>query len=681
MRPQRRPDRRLADRLLDKESLDTPVRMPRWQALRVPQAFDPELETAYSRDHVSQMEPIRRTATALVLVIWGAFIFVDLYFASHSPEYREISPWLIAIRVLTFFMILGCAYHFFTDPRVNEVVGYADRVLLITTSLTYCAICLIAVLVPAPFDQLYFYNAMIVVIVGSFVLYSLRSREAGILACVHTVLSVATVVWCHYGKTASLVMEEARLVPITTVMKMITTILICYASSLLLEAYARRIFLGKHMLTRQSHAMFLHGKEMEELNCELERSSQEAQARLQAVIELKEKLQRETERRIRDKSHFIASAVHDLRQPVQAVMTALYPVSHALDQGDRKAVDELLELSKQAVSTLNDQLQAILDLSRLESGIVRPNLEIVDIRQETAAIFESWESPSAEQRVRLELELPEPEQRAIARTDTSFFRRIVSNLISNGIKYSASNRPGGAFVRVKLQLLPERLSVQVIDNGVGIEQTMIDSGQIFAPFFQANNTRSQGSKGVGLGLTIVNALTSLLPDHGLRVHSRLGEGSTFTLEMPRTEADLPDIDPERVQSMDSSGLAGRYIILLEDDDLVRQATAHLLNIIGIHCDAYESFEGFAHALVTLERTPDVVLSDFRLPNGRSAIDVLEALKELGGNVPLVVFSGEAMDLSSLPGLENVPVLRKPLAVEVLVRTLREVAPPAESAPD
>lgn len=394
--------------------------------------------------------------------------------------------------------------------------------------------------------------------------------------------------------------------------------------------------------------------------------------RMQAVIELKEKLRLEAERRNQDKSQFIASAVHDLRQPVQAVMTALYPVSRAIERGDRKVVEELIELSGQAVNALNEQLLAILDLSRLESGSVHPELGVVDIRAETTAIVDAWMAPSADHGVALRLTLPPEGRPAITRTDANFYRRIASNLISNGIKYSDAAKPEGAQVSVTLHLLPAHLRLEVADNGIGIDQEIIDNGQIFQPFFQANNTRSEGDKGVGLGLTIVNALTALLPDHGLNIRSEIGRGSTFSLDMPYSDACIPELSQSSVQSMDVDSLAGLYIVLVEDDELVRRATARLLELIGIHCEAYNSFEQLDRGLLNMERIPDVVLSDFRLPNGRSAIDVREAVNEFSGGIPLVVFSGEAMDLSTLPGLHSVPVLRKPLAVEVLVRTLRDV---------
>jgi CheY-like chemotaxis protein len=274
------------------------------------------------------------------------------------------------------------------------------------------------------------------------------------------------------------------------------------------------------------------------------------------------------------------------------------------------------------------------------------------------------------------LQLPPETLRATARTDVNFFRRIVSNLISNSIKYSDFGKPEGARVEVVLQVLATRLCLEVSDNGIGIAQEIIDNGQIFQPFFQVNNTQSQGDKGVGLGLTIVNALTTLLPNHGLSIRSEIGRGSTFCLEMPFSAASLPELAEESVQAMDVGSLAGTYVVLVEDDELVRQSMVRLLTMIGIRCDAYDSFEQIDRSLPGMERIPDVVLSDFRLPNGRSAIDVREAIGEFAENLPFVVFSGEAMDLSTLPALQGVPVLRKPLAVEILVQTLREVVRPA-----
>ncbi len=664
---------------LEGDELSDSAMYSRWQLLRAPEPFAPALEADYARDHLARMQPIRRAATALALLVWGALAIADLFIADHSPAYRAVSMWLTAIRLLTLLAIVAIVIRFLTDRRLREAPGHADKLMLAAAALYFTSLCMITALVPAPFDRLHFYNGMLVAIAASFVLLCLRGREAGMLAGMHAVGALLTVLWCQYGKAVPTdALQETPLFPLDTILLFGTSILVCHAGSLLMEAHSRRNFIGRKVLAIQREALAWHAREMARLELELERSSEEAASRTRVLTELKERLRDEGLQRNRDKSQFIASAVHDLRQPVQAVMTALYPVQKALDQGDRRTVDELLAISSQAVTSLNDQLQAILDLSRLESGTFRPELAIVDLRRELTEVFDSWKGAGARDKVSLELNLPSASQRAVARTDPGFLRRVVSNLISNGIKFAAPARPEGQRVTLSLRVCGERLAVEVRDNGLGMEQTLVDTGQIFQPFFQINNTQAQGCKGVGLGLAVVRALVSLLPDHKLSVRSSPGKGSLFVLEIPCfDEADLPVITCEAAQALDLGSLAGAYVVLVEDDELVRRATAHLLGVIGVLCDAHASFDEFEQSLDSMERLPDVVLSDFRLPDGRSALDVGRALREHDVAVPLVVFSGEVMDLCMLEGLVDVPVLSKPLTVEKLVRTLRGVARPFE----
>jgi two-component system, sensor histidine kinase len=251
---------------------------------------------------------------------------------------------------------------------------------------------------------------------------------------------------------------------------------------------------------------------------------------------------------------------------------------------------------------------------------------------------------------------------------------VLSNLISNGIKYADPSKIGRRTVLVGLVRMPNYVRVDVLDNGIGIASEHWDS--IFQPFVQLGNPERDREKGLGLGLSIVNAVVSLLDGHRLELKSIEGRGSRFSVRMPVAgQIALPGaaISPaEAASPLSPSALRGLYVLLVEDDSLVRASMEALFARWGVLSDAVRSVAELNDLLKTIERVPDLVISDYRLPEMSTARDVVRLLAaHVSRPVRCLVVTGEAEAIiqSVLP---EACVVSKPLSADVLVARMLEL---------
>lgn len=440
-------------------------------------------------------------------------------------------------------------------------------------------------------------------------------------------------------------------------------------------------------VSERTLAIRRHSEALDRLNVELAQASQESALRATALVELKEQMRLHAEQRNLEKSRFIAAAVHDLKQPIQAIVSTLRPVEIAFERGDQAAARELLDLTRRAARLLQNQLSAVLDLSKLESGSVRPKLLGIKLQAVVEQVLEQARSEAQASGVRLEWHSPPHSPALRVRSDAHFLSRVIANLVSNGIKYHDISKPEQPWLALKIELRePDHALLSVEDNGIGIAQDLIDNDAIFQPFFQANNRAAKGEKGVGLGLAIVRGLIALLPDHELHLRSRAGVGTRFSLRLPL--ATLADGNDEYTFEEAGSAaevlraqLDGLYILLVEDDDMVRLSTTRMLESAGVCCEAFASCEEFAQALPKLERQPDLVLTDYLLPGGQTAAQVMHAIHQHLQSTPVVVITGETLPDVPPAELAGLAILNKPVSAETLLHTLVANIPPRSQIGD
>ena len=202
----------------------------------------------------------------------------------------------------------------------------------------------------------------------------------------------------------------------------------------------------------------------------------------------------------------------------------------------------------------------------------------------------------------------------------------------------------------------------VVDNGIGISNAHWES--IFQPFFQVGNPEQDRDKGLGLGLSIVNAVISMLEEHRIELKSAEGLGSRFSVEMPLCGA-TPDKPsprvPARADPEEALQLAGLYVLLVEDDGLVRASTEALLSQWGVLFDSAATFEEYEEILDSLERIPDLIITDFRLRDFKTAREIAMLFTaKLGKPCPTLVVTGEPQ-ATIIPLACTHDVLSKPVS--------------------
>jgi two-component sensor histidine kinase len=317
---------------------------------------------------------------------------------------------------------------------------------------------------------------------------------------------------------------------------------------------------------------------------------------------------------------------------------------------------------------MRKQLSAILNLSRLESGLIRAEIGNIELSALIDEVVRQQRSVASENEVELTYDFT-PGNRVYVRSDPAFVERILLNLIGNGIKYRSPSQATPK-VRVELAVGTKQAVVSVIDNGLGIDAQHLANQAIFEPFFQANNAHPESEKGVGLGLSIVRAMVASMPEHAIEVTSDFGQGSRFRLTLPLSRSPLgPDFPRPLVPLQATSDLCQCYVVLVEDDKLVLQATLALFDVMGLRYEAYDSYEQFFNGIGHIERIPDVLLSDFRLPNQKTAVDVIALARQHFPEISVVVFSGEVGLAESHDSLPDVTIVAKPLSPHDLLQAI------------
>lgn len=405
-------------------------------------------------------------------------------------------------------------------------------------------------------------------------------------------------------------------------------------------------------------------------NAELTTSRQLAEERLAALVRLQDRLRLDTEARDRERLRFLASAVHDLKQPLQAIAALLLPLEHALAHNDQAQALQMLGLQRQATMGMSNQLTALLDLSRLESGMEPAKLQALDL----ASLIESLRPQFVPLAQRLGVSvsvqvLPE----LIVQSDPQLLARVITNLVTNGIKYCDARRAPHCQVTLRAEPGEQGPTLTIADNGLGIPPGQLASGAIYQPFFQGYNHLPEEIKGVGLGLSIVSAAMRLLPQHHLRLSSQVDEGTSFSLTLPAAQS-RPALAELRggIAQLHAQQLAGCYVLVVEDDYLVRESLVHMLNAFQILTDAYASVDALQTDIGNIERTPDGVICDYRLPDGRTAHDVVQLILKQFDNVPFLTVSAERLDAADFRCLDIVAVCAKPINAEDLIKALAEL---------
>lgn len=317
----------------------------------------------------------------------------------------------------------------------------------------------------------------------------------------------------------------------------------------------------------------------------------------------------------RVKSEFLAAASHDLRQPLQAINLFHSALNRTGLNDEQKRVSDYLA---QSIDSLGDLLNALLDISRLDSGVVKSCPEVIPAESLLRKIDAEFSALATRKSLRFKLYFPFGEMAVL--TDPKLLLSLLGNLIGNAIKYTDH---GGILVAIRRR--GKEALIQVWDTGVGISTEHVS--QIFEEYYQIGNHERDRAKGLGLGLAIVKRLALLL-DTEVLCHSRHGRGTVFEFRLPLADSPMPTdkkpLPQIATEASVISRLAGRRIAIIEDDSMVAKAIALALEARGMIVSTCESAEEALTQPGIL--SADIHISDFRLP-GMDGLQFLGTLQQ------------------------------------------------------
>jgi signal transduction histidine kinase/CheY-like chemotaxis protein len=356
-------------------------------------------------------------------------------------------------------------------------------------------------------------------------------------------------------------------------------------------------------------------------------------------------LQKEAaEEAARAKSRFLAAASHDLRQPVHALSLLVGALrGYRLDGEPGRLLDRI----DASVDAMNGLFNALLDISRLDAGIVEPNIQPFRVQTLLDRIHRDYSADAGVKGVSLRVHPCS----AIVSSDPVLLERILRNLVSNAVRYTASGRIVVGCRRGK------QLTIQVCDTGPGIAAQHQE--RIFEEFFQLENPERDRSKGLGLGLAIVRRLAPLL-DHRITLSSTLNKGSVFNVTVPLT-SDSP-LEPT-AQRPDEEREASSLILVIDDEAAILEGMRSLLSSWGHTVVCARSGEEMLREIQSGPCQADLIICDYRLQGEESGPQVIRRLRSvLDQDTPALLITGDtAPDRLHEARRSGFVVLHKPVA--------------------
>jgi signal transduction histidine kinase/CheY-like chemotaxis protein len=326
------------------------------------------------------------------------------------------------------------------------------------------------------------------------------------------------------------------------------------------------------------------------------------------------------------KSRFLAAASHDLRQPLQALGLFVAQLRARMDTTERRRVIERIDT---ALAAMNELFNALLDVSKLDAGGLTPEPSEFPVARLLKRIEQTFAEAAREKNLSLRV-LP---SRAWLRTDFILLERILFNLVSNAVRYTSR---GGIMVGCRRR--GADLRIEVWDTGVGIPPDQ--HRNIFGEFYRLGDRDRDQRAGLGLGLAIVDRLCRLL-GHPITVTSTVGKGSRFAVMVPTVAARAEVVALRAPMRAPLDISHGKLVVAIDDDPLVREGMHGLFRSWGCRVVTSASADAALAGLAGHDRPPDLIVTDYRLPDGSTGIDAIAQLRNaFGSPIPAFLISGD-----------------------------------------
>ena len=326
------------------------------------------------------------------------------------------------------------------------------------------------------------------------------------------------------------------------------------------------------------------------------------------------------------RTRFFAAASHDLRQPLHAISLYLPLLLKRMEQTESR---DMLGAIQNSCNAMRSLLDSLLDISRLDAGVIEPQTGPVPLLE----VFDQLGMEFTPQAAAEGLELRVVPADYWVRTDAALLERILRNLLTNAIRYTSKGK-----ILLGARRAGSSVRIEVWDTGIGIDRETLD--HIFEEFYQADNPERDRSRGLGLGLAIIERLATLL-EHQLRVRSWPGKGSVFDITLPFADEPLTADLSDHSLPLQANSLQGRLALLIDDDTIVLDGTEAMLVDWGLQVITAASITDALKAVRDASVTPDVIIADLRLRGADTGLDAVAALNELLPRpVPAIIVTGD-----------------------------------------
>ncbi len=350
------------------------------------------------------------------------------------------------------------------------------------------------------------------------------------------------------------------------------------------------------------------------------------------------------------KTRFLAAASHDILQPLNAAHLSISALAELQGSEEGRTLARQVERS---LETMEDLLRTLLDISKLDAGVVEPEIGDVALEPLFSALRSDFK-PFAENKG---LRLSFRPTHAVVRSDRTLLRRILQNIISNAIRYT---RKGGVLVGVRHR--GETIRIDVVDTGRGIPGDQRRA--VFEEFHRGNVAGdAELSGGLGLGLAIVKRMVDAL-GHRVDFSSAMGSGTVFHVEVPaartqHTELAAQSAEPDRPRGY---GLFGTKVLLVENDQAVLEAMRALLERWRCEVRAATSTGEAIEALSDAAFSPDIIIADQHLDHGDlGSTTIGQAREALKRAVPALIITADASEvLARTARASGIELMRKPV---------------------
>ena len=324
------------------------------------------------------------------------------------------------------------------------------------------------------------------------------------------------------------------------------------------------------------------------------------------------------------RTRFLASASHDLRQPLQALNFFLSALQPQLSTDKSKDIFTKVE---SCTDGINELLNSMLDISKLDAKTLTFKKEPCYLNHTLDNLKQQFINQADEKSLALTFQTTSK----YINSDSVLLQRILSNLISNAINYTVTGE-----VKILLTENEENILIQITDTGPGLEES--EQIRIFEEFYQLDNPERDKKKGLGLGLSIVKRLCILM-NIPIELQSQKGLGSCFSITLPLCEAPLRISQPQTPPQMQ---LTAKKILVIDDEISIREGLVALLS--QWHCEVIsaESEEDACEIVEATKFIPDLIIADYRLRDKKTGVEAVNKVKSLlnKNDLPAIIISGD-----------------------------------------